>query len=129
MVTKNISFCDKRHSDVFVVQHVSGIFSGICSDAWLMLKQKFQCSFFCHPSLGSRLGTKLVNTKALYNVFDGTVQKDWIPVSATCMTPICSYSCFSRLPYFATHLNRYPFWRDTNNSCERDKFSPYTFQA
>ncbi|QTP61507.1 MULTISPECIES: hypothetical protein [unclassified Wolbachia] len=27
MVTKNISFCDKRHSDVFVVQHVSGIFS------------------------------------------------------------------------------------------------------
>ncbi|MDE5066853.1 hypothetical protein OZD63_01965, partial [Wolbachia endosymbiont of Drosophila leontia] len=52
MVTKNISFCDKRHSDVFVVQHVSGIFSGICSGAWLMLKQKFQCSFFCHPSLG-----------------------------------------------------------------------------
>ncbi|WP_341810690.1 hypothetical protein [Wolbachia endosymbiont (group A) of Campoletis raptor] len=30
--------------------------------------------------LGSRLGTKLVNTKALYNVFDGTVQKDWMPV-------------------------------------------------
>ncbi|WP_341819054.1 hypothetical protein [Wolbachia endosymbiont (group A) of Brachyopa scutellaris] len=29
-------------------------------------------------TLGSRLGTKLVNTKALYNVFDGTVQKDWI---------------------------------------------------
>ncbi|WP_454898558.1 group II intron maturase-specific domain-containing protein [Wolbachia pipientis] len=52
----------------------------------------------------------------------------WIK-NPTCMTPICSYSCFSRLPYFATHLNRYPFWRDTNNSCERYKFSPYTFQA
>ncbi|WP_265036175.1 WPE palindromic element domain-containing protein [Wolbachia endosymbiont (group A) of Anomoia purmunda] len=44
-------------------------------------------------TLGSRLGTKLVNTKALYNVFDGTARKDWMPVSATCMTPICSYSC------------------------------------
>ncbi|MFP3014910.1 MAG: hypothetical protein ACEY3B_01100, partial [Wolbachia sp.] len=43
-------------------------------------------------TLGSRLGTKLVNTKALYNVFDGTVQKDWMPVSRTGMTPICSYS-------------------------------------
>ncbi|WP_353273850.1 hypothetical protein [Wolbachia endosymbiont (group A) of Ennomos erosarius] len=38
-------------------------------------------------TLGSRLGTKLVNTKALYNVFDGTVRKDWIPVSSTGITP------------------------------------------
>ncbi|WP_408066844.1 hypothetical protein [Wolbachia pipientis] len=58
-----------------------------------------QCSLSCHPSLGSRLGTKLVNTKALYNVFDGIVRK---PVSSTGMTSSvvfknkCSYSYVPR---------------------------------
>ncbi|WP_338406811.1 MULTISPECIES: hypothetical protein [unclassified Wolbachia] len=50
-------------------------------------------------TLGSRLGTKLVNTKALYNVFDGIVRK---PVSSTGMTSSvvfknkCSYSYMPR---------------------------------
>ncbi|WP_156518034.1 MULTISPECIES: WPE palindromic element domain-containing protein [unclassified Wolbachia] len=59
-------------------------------------------------TLGSRLGTKLVNTKALYNVFDGTVQKDWMPVSRTGMTPICSYSCLFSSTLFCHSAQQIP---------------------
>ncbi|MFP3015506.1 MAG: WPE palindromic element domain-containing protein [Wolbachia sp.] len=64
-------------------------------------------------TLGSRLGTKLVNTKALYNVFDGTVRKDWIPVSRTGMTPFVVNSLL--LYGLAAILNGYQYLPIKNN--------------